>query len=316
VKSFRNVWKAEYLGGFATPSMTHDNCTGKYPICFYVWDLAKKQDFPASVHCDIFNEKEQFEGIKTFFASEYKTINDWINKYQLSKETIRKNSYIGAARCDAPDYQRNIYCWIALQFNTRHALILYINKENFGTFAVYFAVRHSIEHKWINDCDQYFEPKDCWKEDAEFQNDCVIFTLFHSYNKIKLREGVNHWIPFTEDEVGSTARFESRFMSDFLKGLRGQGSEKLTPAARAVLDAGRELWRYYIQKTKTDANACLNASFYDIREYFQGTKENGSMNPKSRDETYNTLIGALRDAQKALAAKIEPKVYEYGFLKG
>ena len=35
---------------------------------------------------------------------------------------------------------------------------------------------------------------------------------------------------------------------------------------------------------------------------------------KSNDETYNELMGNLRLALKALAAKVEPKVYEYGFL--
>jgi len=39
------------------------------------------------------------------------------------------------------------------------------------------------------------------------------------------------------------------------------------------------------------------------------------MNNKSNDETYNALIADLRSALKTLAAKIEPKVYEYGFLK-
>ena len=39
------------------------------------------------------------------------------------------------------------------------------------------------------------------------------------------------------------------------------------------------------------------------------------MNAKSGDETYNALVAALRAAHKALAAQIEPKVYEYGFLK-
>jgi hypothetical protein len=39
------------------------------------------------------------------------------------------------------------------------------------------------------------------------------------------------------------------------------------------------------------------------------------MNTKSADETYNALIGKVRDAQKALAGKIAPKVYEYGFLR-
>ena len=38
------------------------------------------------------------------------------------------------------------------------------------------------------------------------------------------------------------------------------------------------------------------------------------MNNKSSDETYNSLIGALRRALTRLAQEIEPKVYEYQFL--
>ena len=87
--------------------------------------------------------------------------------------------------------------------------------------------------------------------------------------------------------------------------------DHLSPAARAVLDAGRELWKYY--HAQPDANP--NASYYDIRAHFQGCKPNGAMNAKSNDATYNALVSALRTAHKALAAQIEPKVYEYGFLK-
>ncbi len=39
------------------------------------------------------------------------------------------------------------------------------------------------------------------------------------------------------------------------------------------------------------------------------------MNNKSSDETYMNLIGDLREKLKQLADKIEPKVYEYEFLK-
>jgi len=39
------------------------------------------------------------------------------------------------------------------------------------------------------------------------------------------------------------------------------------------------------------------------------------MNNKSDDEKYNELIGYLRSVLKELAQKIEPKVYEYGFLR-
>ena len=59
----------------------------------------------------------------------------------------------------------------------------------------------------------------------------------------------------------------------------------------------------------------MNASLYDIREYFQGRNEKGKMNNKSDNEKYNELIENLRLALKILAKKIEPKVYEYEFLK-
>ena len=39
------------------------------------------------------------------------------------------------------------------------------------------------------------------------------------------------------------------------------------------------------------------------------------MNSKSADETYNELVENLRSELKVLAEKIEPKVYEYEFLK-
>jgi hypothetical protein len=59
----------------------------------------------------------------------------------------------------------------------------------------------------------------------------------------------------------------------------------------------------------------VNASFYDIREYFQGRNEKGVMKTKSEDAIYNNLLEGLRDSLRVLTEKIQPKVYEYGFLK-
>jgi hypothetical protein len=195
-------------------------------------------------------------------------------------------------------------------------------------FCIYYSVRQCIERTWINQNDQFLYPNDGWKTDKEFQNDCLAFALFHGKNKIKSREGVNHWIPFTEAEVGCDTRFESRFMSDFISGKTTlppdsvaaashdgkknlkQAPLKFSSEASAVFDAGRELWKYY----HSQSNANANASFYEIREHFQSRKANGNMNTKSADAKYNALIGILRENLKILTKKIEPKVYEYGFL--
>jgi hypothetical protein len=94
-----------------------------------------------------------------------------------------------------------------------------------------------------------------------------------------------------------------------------QFSEKATN----VFNAGRKLWKYYHATIPNNAPPSglggLNASLYDIREYFQGRNDKGKMNNKSSDEAYMKLISELRDSLKILAKKIEPKVYEYGFLK-
>jgi len=67
-------------------------------------------------------------------------------------------------------------------------------------------------------------------------------------------------------------------------------------------------------------NYNVNASFYDIREHFQGREcephgQKGKMKNTSDDERYNKLLANLRLEMKFLAKKIEPKIYEYGFLK-
>ncbi|MDR1810700.1 MAG: hypothetical protein LBR34_09935 [Prevotella sp.] len=203
---------------------------------------------------------------------------------------------------------------------------------------IYFAVRKVIPANWLNDRDQFLYPNDGWKTDLEFQNDCLAYTLFS--NNIQSRFGVNHWLPFTEYEVAARDNFDSNFMTDFIAGetshndmvsepllFYGMDDEngcggaginynkairrEFSEMAKDVFRAGKELWKYY--HAQPDCNA--NASLYDIREYFQGRNDKGKMNSKSDDERYNELIGNLRDTLKLLAKQIEPKVYEYGFLK-
>ena len=199
--------------------------------------------------------------------------------------------------------------------------------------AVYFGVRLSFSKNWLNDRDQFLFPKTEWQKDLEFQSDCFTFMLFDGQNKISATHGTNHWIPFTESEVNAKQAFESTFMTDFMKGrLKKQDSGALeitTPEnsiykkkkkivfsqeAKAVLEAGKELYKYYYSKPHITKEA-NNASFYDIRAAFQGIGASGKMNPTSTDEKYNELIANLRSKQKLLAKKIQPKVYEYGFLK-
>ena len=187
-------------------------------------------------------------------------------------------------------------------------------------------MRLCIAATWLNDRDQFLFPDDGWSSDENFIGNCLTYFLFHGQNRISAEYGVNHWIPFTEEDVGAQDCYDSHFMSDFLAGkIKTPGDDlfareaqmafTISTEAKAVLDAGKKLWRYY----HTQSKANPNASYYDIRKFFQGMKTTAKgkeqMNPTSNDEKYNELLAGLKAAMKKLAAKIEPKVYEYGFLR-
>ena len=97
---------------------------------------------------------------------------------------------------------------------------------------------------------------------------------------------------------------------------------KFSEEAAAVFDAGRELWKYNHAQPSSKSGFGdeskpynVNVSLYDIRAYFQGRNAQGRMNSKCDDPTYTALISELRNKLSILAEKIQPKVYEYGFLK-
>ena len=327
---FRSMFKASLKSLFIVPASTFDNVKGQFPIGFFIWDTSNKQTFE-SVEGDVYNTQGEYQGTKYIFAlkKEQKTLTDWV------VETRQKggDTYIGFICNRSNDFQSQTSNFIANtkeQFSTPRGSI--ITNQNLIECAIFYAVRHVIPATWLNDRDQFLYPNEGWKYDKDFQSDCLAYTLFN--NNIQSEYGINHWIPFTEPQVNAPDNFQSHFMSDFIAGkLAPKTAETLfgaeesliptepiqfTPAAQAVMEAGRKLWEYYLHKKDHELYAepvNVNASFYDIRAYFQGF-ENGKMRNKSDDEKYNELLKDLRTYQKVLAKQIEKKVYLYGFLKG
>ena len=320
-QSFRDIFLSKLEKLFLVPADTFDNVNGDFPIGFFVWNTSKKHKDKIVVS-DVFDANSKFLTTKEilFFDKNIKRINDWIDYYRVDKI-----NNIGVIMADAPDFQNNKYISILNDKTSRHGKFMYIDYNNLITICIYYAVRLCIEATWINDRDQFLYPNYKWEEDLEFQSDCLAFTLFHGQNRITSEEGINHWIPFSEAEVGAKNNFKSHFMKDFIDGKikpketkellterRSQKPIKFSKEAKDIFEAGRELWKYYHKHDLIN----INASYYDIRKFFQGVdSKSGRMNNKSIDETYNKLIGNLRERMKILAKKIEPKIYEFGFLK-
>ncbi len=316
-KRFRNVFEPRLCSLFLLPANTFDNVNGKFPIGFHVWRTDVTQPFKR-ISATIYNHKRQKIGKKVFKnLKNKKTLNQWLKKYKS------KTAFRGYLMADAPDFQNQKHVGIVSKKGKGHWIFNNITAGNLIYFAVYFAVRHAVKHTWLNDRDQFLYPKNTWLKDREFHNDCLAYTLFHGQNRISSADGVNHWIPFTEMDVRPRDRYHSHFMIDFLNG-KVENEEEIfknedltvepvvfSAEAQAVMNSARKLYRYY--HGQKDANP--DASFYDIRLFFQGTDEKGRMSASSGDEKYNELMNLLRKAQRTLAKKIEAKVYEHGFLE-
>ena len=323
---FRNYFKAEFKKGFICKANSFDNVNGNFPICFSVLDLAVKNDI-SKIKVDVFdNDKEVnrsfFIGKKAFYSyPKGAFIIDWLKKHY-----DKKGGLIAYLRMQGTDVQNNLGVFITNKLSEndiiKHLYTL-VTQRNLIEISVYYSARKVIPATWLNDRDQFLFPNNKWEKDTEFQNNCLTYALFN--NNIQSKYGANHWIPFTETEINASDKFESHFMMSFIGGKliqngysnlfeqeEGKLCEKreFSTEATNVFNAGRELWRYY--HAQKDCN--VNASLYDIREYFQGRNNMGKMNNKSDNENYNELINDLRSALKILAKKIEPKIYEYGFL--
>lgn len=302
-KPFRECFRAKVATSFIVPANTFDNVQGSFPIGFFIWNTAEEEVFTKTVS-DLYDCKGEFMGTKKIWTlPERGVIMKWIQRfYDKGGERI---AYMvrGAA-----DFQNNRIVFITQgpsEAVVKHSQTHNITRNNITENGVYFAIRHCIDSDWSNDRDQFVNPEtDSWATDFEFQSNCLVFSLFHNQNTIKSADGVNHWIPFKETEVMPRDRYESHVIVNHLSGLT------LSRDAQMVMDAARELYRYYHKQTESNPNA----SYYDIREFFQGRNSNGKMNNKSNDEEYTRLMNILQEEHAKLGKIIALKVYEHGFL--
>ncbi|EMW4713794.1 hypothetical protein AAE252_000544 [Campylobacter upsaliensis] len=334
---FRNVFKANFLKGFIAPADTFDNVKGQFPIGFTIWDTGVYEKI-TKIKTQIFNEVGSMIGTKAFHSyTESTFITDWYRQYHTRKIS---DENLGAIGLYGSDFQHNNFIRITNP-NQHPNRWTFITPNNLIPTSIYLSVRHCIKATWINDRDQFLAPNKKWEKDEEFQNDCLIFMLFHGSNRITSKVGINHFIPFSEKELNAAEAFESHFMLEFIQGKikisnkkkKGQQefnfqSDELedtfiptkplifSDEAKEVLQAGKELFKHYHEQTRDSKDYNANAALYVIKAHFQGFNDKGKMNSpqKADDEYYKQKLGELNYALKNLAKKIEVKVYEYEFL--
>ena len=317
-RSFKNFFLAEYIGGFVVPADTFDNVKGKFPIGFTMWDTSIKSRIN-NVTTTIYDRNGEFLGNKIFYGNLPQSLNRCFVQYRDNS-----NLSIGLLSNYPPDFQNQSKVFISI-LPTARGGALRITRENLIPLSVYFAVRHSIKSNWLNDRDQFLWPEDSWLSDIEFQNNCLVYTIFSNQNKVSIKDGENHWIPFSAQEIDAQGRFQSSFMYDFIEGsnIAPSNSELFNDSpninckkefsleAQEVLNKGKELWKYY----HTNNNIEVNGSLMDIKEFFQGRDSRGRLNSTSGDEKYNNLLKNLKQTMIHLEEVIVPKIYYHNFLR-
>ncbi|MDO4781979.1 MAG: hypothetical protein Q4A09_02025 [Capnocytophaga felis] len=233
---FRREFRAKLEKIFIVPANTFDNVKGNFPIGFKIWNGEVDELFDRIISTAYTYEEEEIKrDIDEVFILPQSYITKWIKKDKI-------NFVIGMMNSGRTDFQNQNLVNIQYEISAEksHASIINITHQTLIRASIFFSVRWAIKATWKNDRRQFEIPNDGWQSDADFQNDCLAFTLFHGQNRISSSipltpeggttpspseraggedcRGINHWIPFTEAEVNAPERFTSHFMTDFIKG--------------------------------------------------------------------------------------------------
>lgn len=358
-EDFRNTRNAKYLNWFIVHSKSFEGLKWEFPIWFLIWQTQnnnpeKSQITEISTEVLDKNAKPIWE--KKFFNLPANTyLNVRFKRPRSNKQEVvplkhfvipstTKNALcfwsdnaIWYMLCNSNDLQQaNLTALVSSSYWSWHWF--YITKENLRQASVVFTVRRIVKPTWINDRDQFLQPS---KElSDEFKSDCLIWMLFNGSNLTasvndlerneKKRSIVNHFIPYSEQEVEADERFESDFLVDYMSEMpvltpnpleggfwkspsEGDLEGKFSHEAKTVLEEWKKLRSAYFLHTDPHTvrdELKLNrpdVGWYQIRNALKKRNESGDFELVSFVEFEN--------AYKILTEKLRPKVRELGFLR-
>lgn len=332
-EEFRSVWKAKYLGGFVVHSQAFDDLKGNFPIGFLIWDTSKPEPI-GEVVTDVLDRDAALVGDKIFANIENNLLlSTWPERPKTNKTPalplkgavepatttadLRGTSWsdgaIGWFNCAGNDLQQASRLTMILSSGFASGRGFFINKENLWQVAVMYTVRRVIKPTWLNNRDQFLQPNQPLP--ADFKSDCLIWMLFNGSNYTASASGikwngqswslVNHFIPFTETEVGVNKPFASKFMTDYLAKV------KLSIEAKAVMKEGLKLFRRFHQQKFGRVIAeefklgQPDAGWFQVRRALKANAANELVDFEPFEKAYENL-----------SEKLGPQVFDYGFLPG
>ncbi|MDR6264854.1 hypothetical protein [Roseobacter sp. N2S] len=329
-EAFRKIWQPKYLDGFVVHSRAFDSLEGNFPIGFLIWDHSSKAPV-SEITVNALDRHGALISEKTYSVRPKSTLlNAWIvappakgevtiplsNALTPSRNPRVKrtsNGAIGHLFASNNDMQNAGQGTLITSsiFTGRNGGGLFLLPENIADAAVVFSVRLLVRHTWQNHSDQFLQPLQPLSD--IFKSDCLIWMLFAGKNLTAGADGLrwddrdwsltNHFIPFTEGELGVRARFESDFMVRYMAGMT------FSPEAQAVLDEGRKLFQRFHaisfpKKIRLEFKLGRpDAGWYQVRRALE-----------AYSDTELTDFDPFKAAYADLTTKLRPRVFELGFL--
>ena len=225
------------------------------------------------------------------------------------RDRIAEN-FLASFMCVANDFTHQNYTAL-LSAPYVSAGAMSITPENFEQAMIVHMVRRLPKATWLNDRDQFMQPT---KElPGEFITDAVIWSLFAPSNQTVSLSNVeyegevyrmkNNFYPFELSEIKNWSCSSSGIGMQILRATEDRFAAKwiknhaLSSEARAVLNAGREIYKKFYEELSR-----LNVRKYKIEDWDAGWYQvRMSLNAKLSLEE--------------LSAKLLPQIYELGFLR-
>ncbi len=336
-----NIFQYAYERGFIFSSVNFAGTSrsSQFPVGMLIWDLNHqkeliKQEIVVDVldtHCTKIQDKR----IQTFTREQF--LNNWINRPAATikyppfgsaievkaenkdrRDRISEN-FIASLMSVANDFQHfNFTAFLSGPYVSAGAFS--VTPENFEQAVVVHAARKLPQGNWTNDRDQLIAPTKELSE--EFITDCAVWSLFADSNQTAALKDVvyegttyqihNHFFPFSVNELKKWQITDSDIRQTLLSAedsfvSKWLASRTLSPEAQALLNKGKEIYRFYFEhlnqlRTNKFKIETWDAGWYQIR-----------MALKNADLAVDKL-SELKALHRSLRDKLLPQLTEYGIL--
>lgn len=333
------IFKFTFEKGFLFSIKNFVGTTGNFPVGFLIWALHKSNHLEnQTIDLDIFDNNVQKIDIKTI-RIEHKNVflNKWVKRPAATIKFVPFSAGItpnvtAKDRRDriAPNFLASL---MAGRNDFQHQNLVYflsapaasagaysVTPENFEKSMVIHAVQRIPKATWTNDRDQFMQPNA--ELPAEFIDDCTVWSLFSNSNQTVALQNVqyendtyqipNHFFPFLQAEIKkwtisntdialSITTSADRFVATYLT------SRSLSNEAQALLDAAKEIYKFYF----------ANLNLIRLNKFKISTWDAGwwqIRNCLDEQNLASDLLANLKTAANTLRGKILPQIYTFGFL--